>query len=240
MDERFTIFETQAQVLNELPDEDAGKLFKALAAAAFDWDAVELEGTLRLLCMAMRPGVEKSASLSKTRADARAGKGKKQSEKQTEKQTKKQSEKQTEKQTEKETLLEEEVEVEVDKKEEPNPLSGKPDDAPPFSEIVGYLNERTGKQYRADSGKAKRAISARWHEGYTLADFRRVVDNQLAAWGGDERMAAYLRPETLFGAKFDGYLNNSPPEKSLVNAAYTADPSAQGWGNFIDDEGVAA
>lgn len=235
MDERFTIFETQAQVLNELPDEDAGKLFKALAAAAFDWDAVELEGTLRLLCMAMRPGVEKSASLSKTRADARVGKGKKQ--------TKKQTEKQTEKQTKKETLLEEvevEVEVEVDKKEEPNPLSGKPDDAPPFSEIVGYLNERTGKQYRADSGKAKRAISARWREGYTLADFHRVVDNQLAAWGGDERMTAYLRPETLFGAKFDGYLNNSPPEKSLVNAAYTADPSAQGWGDFIDDEGVAA
>lgn len=236
MDERFTIFETQAQVLNELSDKDAGKLFKALAAAAFDWEQVELDGTLRLLCMAMRPGVEKSASLSKTRADARTGKGKKQSEKQTEKQSKKQ----TEKQTEKQPLHEVEVEEEVDRKEELNPLSGKPDGAPPFSEIVGYLNERTGKQYRADSGKAKRAITARWHEGYTLADFRRVVDNQLAAWGGDERMAAYLRPETLFGAKFDGYLNNSPPEKSLVNAAYTADPSAQGWGNFIDDEGVAA
>ena len=237
MDGRFTIFETQARVLNELPDGDAGKLFKALAAAAFDWDAVELEGTLRLLCMAMRPGVEKSASLSKTRADARAGKGKKQ----TEKQTKKQSEKQIEKQTEKETLLEEEEEeVEVEKKEELNPLSGKPDDAPPFSEIVGYLNTQTGKQYRADSGKAKRAISARWREGYTLADFKRVIDNQIAAWGGDERMTAYLRPETLFGAKFDGYLNNSPPEKTRVNAAYAADPSAQGWGNFIDDEGVAA
>lgn len=76
-----------------------------------------------------------------------------------------------------------------------------------YSEIVGYLNEKTGKAYRPSSRKTREAIHARLAEGYTQEDFRAVIDRKCADWLADARMVEYLRPETLFGTKFESYLN---------------------------------
>jgi predicted phage replisome organizer/uncharacterized phage protein (TIGR02220 family) len=78
----------------------------------------------------------------------------------------------------------------------------------PFKEIVAYLNEKANKRYKWTSEKTKKSIRARWNEGFRLEDFQKVVDNKTAAWMGGN-MEAYLRPETLFGTKFEGYLNES-------------------------------
>ena len=51
------------------------------------------------------------------------------------------------------------------------------------------------------------AIHARLAEGYTQEDFRAVIDRKCADWLADARMVEYLRPETLFGTKFESYLN---------------------------------
>ena len=94
---------------------------------------------------------------------------------------------------------------------------------PPYAEIVGHLNERTGASYRSDSKRTRRLIRARFAEGYTAGDFRAVVDRMADEWGDDPKMSAYLRPETLFGAKFEGYLNRpsprspSPPPRRLFD-----------------------
>lgn len=81
------------------------------------------------------------------------------------------------------------------------------DGAIPYSEIVGMLNEAAGTAYRPTSKKTRQLIHARWAEGYREADFSAVIETMAQAWGNDPKMAAYLRPETLFGTKFESYLN---------------------------------
>ena len=62
---------------------------------------------------------------------------------------------------------------------------------------------KTGKHYKHSTGKTKRCIEARWNEGFTENEFRKVIDNMTSQWLNDEKMNQYLRPETLFGTKFE-------------------------------------
>lgn len=77
----------------------------------------------------------------------------------------------------------------------------------PFVEIVDYLNKSTSKNFRHTSAKTRDSIKARWNEGFRLEDFKKVIDIKTAEWKNDKKMSAYLRPETLFGTKFESYLN---------------------------------
>lgn len=77
----------------------------------------------------------------------------------------------------------------------------------PFSKIVKYLNEKCFTKYRASSEKTKTLIKARWNEGFKVEDFQRVIDIKSTQWINDDKMSQYLRPETLFGTKFESYLN---------------------------------
>lgn len=85
--------------------------------------------------------------------------------------------------------------------------SVKKKDPPPYQEIIDYLNEKAGKRYKVNE-KTKAHINARVNDGYTLADFRAVIEKKVAEWRGTE-MDKFLRPETLFGTKFEGYLNQN-------------------------------
>lgn len=78
---------------------------------------------------------------------------------------------------------------------------------PPYQEIIDYLNEKAGKRFKVNE-KTKAHINARVNDGYTLADFRAVIEKKVAEWRGTE-MDKFLRPETLFGTKFEGYLNQN-------------------------------
>lgn len=86
-------------------------------------------------------------------------------------------------------------------------MSGKPDG---FSEncreIVEYLNRKTGKNFKYSTDATQTKIRARLREGFTKEDFFAVIDNRCAEWKTDEVMSVYLRPETLFGPKFESYL----------------------------------
>ena len=73
--------------------------------------------------------------------------------------------------------------------------------------IVSYLNEKAGRNFKPTIAKTKSAIKARMAEGFTVDDFKTVIDKKCAEWIGDDKMEKYLRPETLFGTKFEGYLN---------------------------------
>ena len=76
-------------------------------------------------------------------------------------------------------------------------------------EIINYLNQKTGSRYRTNNKATQRSINARLKEGYTVDDFKRVIDTKCAEWSGTD-MDKYLRPETLFGSKFESYLNQQP------------------------------
>lgn len=94
----------------------------------------------------------------------------------------------------------------------------------PFAEIVAALNDAAGTSYRASSEKTRRLIRARWAEGYRLPDFEAVAAAMAERWRRDAKMAAYLRPETLFGPKFESY-------RELARAV-----SPRGTGGELDDE----
>ena len=75
--------------------------------------------------------------------------------------------------------------------------------------VVDYLNENAGTHYRAGVAKTQALIKARANEGFTEEDFRTVIDKKCADWIGTE-YEQYLRPQTLFGTKFESYLNGVP------------------------------
>ena len=76
----------------------------------------------------------------------------------------------------------------------------------PYQEIINYLNERLNSHYKVTTNKTQSQIRARFNEGFTLEDFKTVIDKKINEWNGTP-MQKYLRPETLFGTKFEGYLN---------------------------------
>ena len=80
------------------------------------------------------------------------------------------------------------------------------------AEIVAYLNKVTGTDYKPTTKKTQQLIKARMRDGFTVADFKTVIDKK----NQDEWFVTggYMRPETLFGTKFEGYLNEKP--KNLV------------------------
>ncbi|TRZ33264.1 alpha/beta hydrolase [Enterococcus avium] len=75
----------------------------------------------------------------------------------------------------------------------------------PYKEIISYLNQVTNKKYKVTQ-KWKDLIKARWNEGQRLDDFKKVINVKSSQWLNDSNMNKYLRPQTLFGNKFDDYL----------------------------------
>ena len=90
----------------------------------------------------------------------------------------------------------------------------------PYREIIDYLNQKAGKNFKHSAAGNKKVIKARWNEGYRVDEFKRVIDVKAAEWLNDENMNQYLQPSTLFGNKFDQYLNqrkgnsSGAPQKS--------------------------
>lgn len=84
----------------------------------------------------------------------------------------------------------------------------------PYKEIIDFLNMRTGSNYKHTTNKTKDLIKARFNEGFTIDDFKTVIDKKCMEWINDKTMNKFLRPETLFGNKFEGYLNQ--PMKKLT------------------------
>ncbi|PTL09372.1 replication protein [Staphylococcus gallinarum] len=101
-----------------------------------------------------------------------------------------------------------------------NTLSGNPTTHQPhYQPIINYLNEKTGKHYKHTTNKTQTVIKARWNEGFTEDDFKKVIDNKVAEWKGTD-MEKFLRPETLFGNKFEGYLNQQVSNKKSDDNPY--------------------
>ena len=83
-----------------------------------------------------------------------------------------------------------------------------------ISEVISYLNEKTGRTYRPSTKSYTRLINARLCESYTVEDFKRVVDVKTSQWSGSD-MERHLTPDTLFSQKhFDTYLNQPEPKNT--------------------------
>lgn len=92
-----------------------------------------------------------------------------------------------------------------------------------IKEIVQYLNERCGTKYRYQTEETQKHIRARIAEGYTVNDFKSVIDKKADEWMGT-KCEKYLRPQTLFASKFESYLNQkNVKEKYHSKAAHMLD-----------------
>lgn len=82
---------------------------------------------------------------------------------------------------------------------------------------IQYLNQETGHTYKFIATHTK-FIQARYKDGYTLEDFKKVIDTKVAQWKNNTEMAKYLRPKTLFSpSNFDSYLNETPKQGQSGN-----------------------
>lgn len=73
-------------------------------------------------------------------------------------------------------------------------------------EIIEHLNNVTGCDYKTDSKNIIMLINQHIKEGYKKEDFINVIDKKYKEWKDTER-EKYVRAETLFGDKFETYVN---------------------------------
>lgn len=100
--------------------------------------------------------------------------------------------------------------------------------------IISYLNEKAETAYKPTTAKTKKAIHARLEEGFAVDNFKTVIEKKCAEWIGDPKMEKYLRPETLFGTKFEGYLNaKTTTGRNETNGQTSGNSSTVQYGHII-------
>lgn len=81
---------------------------------------------------------------------------------------------------------------------------------------IDYLNTKAGTGYKSTSKITRNVIKARLEEKFTEEDFKKVIDKKVKQWKGT-KMEEFLRPQTLFGNKFESYLNQHIVDEKVEN-----------------------
>ena len=87
-----------------------------------------------------------------------------------------------------------------------------------YSLVIDYLNKKASTNYRATTKNTQSFINARVKEGYTVEDFKKVIDSKSKEWLNTD-FEKYLRPATLFGTKFENYLNEANKKTPIAVGA---------------------
>ena len=72
--------------------------------------------------------------------------------------------------------------------------------------IVEFLNEKANTSFRFTTPATQTVIRARLRDGFSVDDIKSVIEHKVGEWKDDPKMSEYLRPSTLFGNKFESYL----------------------------------
>lgn len=184
MKDNFLLKTSQSNVFNELSDEDAGKLIKGI----FDYvktKEVVLDGYLKVIFIPIKEEIDKNELKYESICEKNRLNGKKGGRPSKDKNPKK-----------------------------PNGFSKNP--KKPINhnhihnhihnQIIDYLNNKLKSKYKSNTKMTVEKINARLNEGYNLDDFIAVIDKKYNDWINTE-FEKYLCPETLFGTKFEKYLN---------------------------------
>ena len=87
-----------------------------------------------------------------------------------------------------------------------------------YSLVIDYLNKKASTNYRASTKNTQSFINARVSEGYTVEDVKKVIDSKSKEWLNTD-FEKYLRPATLFGTKFENYLNEANKKAPIAVGA---------------------
>lgn len=86
-------------------------------------------------------------------------------------------------------------------------------------QVIDLLNDKIGTAYKPNAKRTVDLIRARVNEGYTnLVDYEHVIVHKKKKWGSNAEMHMYLRPQTLFGNKFESYLQEAQMEEKTTQA----------------------
>lgn len=196
MRETFVLYTEHIDVVDDLTDEQAGRVFKALFHSQVG-DEVQIEDQAARICFT---SIIRQVNRCHDKFDKRSEAGKKGMEKRwgiT-------NDNNAITNDNKHNIP---VPVPVPVPDNKNTMSGKPAAEYPYKSIIQYLNDKAGKNFQDKSKDTRKHIKARIDEGFTEDDFYKVIDNTVKRWKGDAKMCDYLRPATLFGTKFESYLN---------------------------------
>ena len=89
-----------------------------------------------------------------------------------------------------------------------------------IKEIIEYLNLKADTKFKVTSKDTQSHINARIKEGYTVDDFKHVINVKVTQWKNDDNMCKYLRPRTLFGTKMESYVNEKATKPSTDKYSY--------------------
>lgn len=213
----FVMYASWMQMIDSMPDDKAGQLIKAVAAYILNKDFKIADPLIVAMFAMIRETLDEDAEKYEKKIAKLRENGKKGGEA---------NAKQNEANASKSKQIggvSESVSVSVsvsDNDNEKDITKHSPAEPNITAEVVDYLNQKLGTRYKADTEKTRRLIRARIREGATLDDFRKVIDKKVKEWRGT-KLEPYLRPETLFGTKFEGYLNQGAAGARTGNGSFT-------------------
>lgn len=96
------------------------------------------------------------------------------------------------------------------------------------NKVLAYLNKKkNSKRSFAFTPSNLSHIKSRIKEKHTFEDFKKVIDFKVIEWENSSKMRKFIRPQTLFGNKFESYLIEAEESKNPIEKIH-----GPGSGNY--------
>ena len=228
------LFVDYLDAIELLGDAERGRLFTALLEYARTGEAPQLCGNERFMFPMMRAQIDRDIASMRESKDQKSRAGKAGAAARANKGRRQQPLFSDVEQSQAPLTKDKDKDDDEDKDKDNNekkPQSGSAERARKSHEdeikaIVAYLNQKAGTSYRASTKETRKHIKARLEENFTVEEFKTVIDKKVRGWLHDPEMSKFLRPQTLFGTKFESYLNE--PETATNGNDNPPDPYGDG------------
>lgn len=203
----FTIYKEYYELITLLTEREQQELLLAITKFMFEDVEPTLNDKQTKIFNNLRRPLEKSKKRSKCGSITKSNENQEENEIETKENQKEIKTKSKENQKENENKTHQDVNVNVNVNVNDNvDVNVKKISLEEIKGIVEYLNIKSNSHYKYSTDKTQTLIKARIKDGFTLDDFKIVIDKKCEEWLGTD-FEKFLRPETLFSNKFEGYLN---------------------------------
>lgn len=201
----FTIYKEYYELITLLTEREQQELLLAITKFMFEDVEPTLNDKQTKIFNNLRRPLEKSKKRSKCGSITKSNENQEENEIKTKENQKEIKTKSNENQKENESKTHQDVNVIVNVNDNVD-VNVKKISLEEIKGIIEYLNIKSNSHYKYSTDKTQTLIKARIKDGFTLDDFKIVIDKKCEEWLGTD-FEKFLRPETLFSNKFEGYLN---------------------------------
>lgn len=200
----FVVYDDIAAVLDELTDEQIGKLFRGMVSYHSTGEDPGFDGVLKYVFIPIKQGIDRNDLKYAEKCER----------------NRKNIMKRYEKEGIESTTVYDGIrpntmatntnnntKTNTSPNSKSNTLSDKSDVWLLSRSVLSYLNDKAGTSYKTDDVNSVRLITGLSQKGYTEEQMKTVIDKKVGSWLGDPKVEQYLRPSTLFGPKFEQYLS---------------------------------